>query len=275
MTLDDHRKANLANWDERVVGHIAPDGYDIESLVEDPTAISSVVRFDHDAVGDVEGKTLLHSQCHIGTDTLSWAKLGATVTGIDFSPAAIAAARDIASRMDVDATFIETEFYDAPEHIDEQFDIVYTSVGAICWLPDIDRWGEIVAGFVKPGGTFYIRDSHPMLMTLDDKRSDEEMVVRYNYFFTPQPQSFPEEESYLGSAKLDNVETYVWSHTLADVMNSLLAAGLRIDRVEELQHLDWEFLSWMEKKDETYVLPESHRNKMPMQFSMRATRPLG
>lgn len=275
MPLDEHRKANLANWDERVAGHIAPDGYDIESLVRDPDAISSVVRFDRDAIGDVAGKTLLHSQCHIGTDTLSWAKLGATVTGIDFSPAAIAAARDIASRMGADATFIETEFYDAPKHIHEQFDVVYTSVGAICWLPDIDRWGEIVAGFVKPGGTFYIRDSHPMLMTLDDNRTDEEMVVTYNYFFTPEPQSFPDSESYAGSAKIDNVDSYEWSHTLADVMNALISAGLRIERVEELQHLDWEFMPWMEKIGDTYVLPESHRNKMPTQFSIRATKPSG
>jgi SAM-dependent methyltransferase len=273
MALDEYRKANLANWDERVAGHIAPDGYDIESLVNDPTNVSGVVRFDQDALGDVAGKTLLHSQCHIGTDTLSWAKLGATVTGIDFSPAAISAARDIAALMAIDATFVETEFYDAPQRISEQFDIVYTSVGAICWLPDIDRWGEIVAGFVKPGGTFYIRDGHPMLMTLDDKRTDQEMVVTYNYFYTPEPLSFPEEESYLGSAKLENSESYEWPHTLADVINALIGAGLRIDRVEELQHLDWEFMPWMESDGETYVLPESHRNKMPLQFSIRATKP--
>jgi len=117
MALDKYRKANLANWDERVAGHIAPDGYDLESLVNDPAYVSGVVRFDREALGDVAGKTLLHSQCHIGTDTLSWAKLGAAVTGIDFSPAAISAARDMADRMEVDATFVETEFYDAPQMV--------------------------------------------------------------------------------------------------------------------------------------------------------------
>lgn len=276
MALDGHRQANLANWDERVAGHIAPDGYGIESLIEDDNAITNVVRFDRPPVGEVGGKTLLHSQCHIGTDTLSWARLGAKVTGIDFSSAAITAAQDLARRMNIDATFIETEFYDSPRHISEQFDIVYTSVGAICWLPDIEQWGEIVAGFVKPGGRFYIRDSHPMLLTLDDTRTDKEMVVTYNYFFTPDPQMSPEDESYLGSAKLEHVETYVWSHTIADVINALIGAGLQIERVEELQHLDWEFLPFMEKKkNDAYVLPESHRNKMPMQFSIQATKPLG
>lgn len=275
MALDAHREANLANWDERVAGHIAPDGYGIESFIEDDRAITNVVRFDRPAVGEIAGKTLLHSQCHIGTDTLSWARLGAKVTGIDFSSAAITAAQDLARRTNIEATFIETEFYDSPQHISEQFDIVYTSVGAICWLPDIEQWGEIVAGFVKPGGSFYIRDTHPMLQTLDDTRTDEEMVVTFDYFFTPDPQMFPEDESYLGSAKLEHVETYVWSHTIADVINALIGAGLRIERVEELQHLDWEFLSFMEKNNDAYVLPESHRNKMPMQFSIRATKPLG
>lgn len=273
MALDEHRRANLANWDERVSGHIAPDGYDIESLVNDPTALTGVVRFDRHAIGEVAGKTLLHSQCHIGTDTLSWAKLGAEVTGIDFSPNAISAARDIARRMGVDATFIETEFYESPKHLSQQFDIVYTSVGAICWLPDITRWGEIVADFVKPGGSFYIRDSHPMLMALDDKRTDKEMVVTYNYFFTPEPQSFSEAESYEGSARLKNAQTFEWCHGIADVLNALIGAGLRIERVEELQHLDWEFLPWFEEKDGVYVLPESQRNKMPMQFSIRAVKP--
>lgn len=275
MALDGHREANRANWDERVAGHIAPDGYGIESFIENDNAITNVVRFDQPAVGEIAGKTLLHSQCHIGTDTLSWARLGAKVTGIDFSSAAITAAKDLARRMNIDATFIETEFYDSPQHISKQFDIVYTSVGAICWLPDIEQWGEIVASFVKPGGSFYIRDTHPMLLTLDDNRTDQEMVVTYDYFFTPEPQMFSEDQSYLGSAKLEHVETYVWCHTIADVINALIGAGLRVERVEELQHLDWEFLSFMEKRNDAYVLPESHRNKMPLQFSIRATKPLG
>jgi len=186
MALDRFRTANLANWDERVAGHTGPDGYNIDELVTDPDYITAVVRFDEPtlsaAVGSLTGKTLLHSQCHIGTDTMSWAKLGAQVTGIDFSPKALTAARGIADRLGIDATFVETELYDAPQNLTGEFDIVYTSVGTICWLPDLPGWAEVLAGFLRPGGTFYIRDSHPALMIYDDERDDRELVPAYPYF---------------------------------------------------------------------------------------------
>ena len=169
MSLDEHRVANLANWNERVAGHTANDGFGIAALVAEPDHMSDVVAFDRDAFGAVDGRTLLHSQCHIGTDTVSWAKLGAVVTGIDFSPDALTAARSLAARVWVKATFVETELYDAPQHVPEQFDCAYTSVGAINWLPDIAEWGRVMAGFVKPGGQFYIRDTRPH--ALDARRS--------------------------------------------------------------------------------------------------------
>ncbi|MGI9607093.1 MAG: class I SAM-dependent methyltransferase [Acidimicrobiales bacterium] len=274
MAMDKYRAANLANWDERVEGHLAPDGYNVAELVDDSDYLTHVVRFDRQRLGDVSGRTLLHSQCHIGTDTLSWAKLGAQVTGLDFSPKAIEACRNIAQRLGIEATFVETEFYDAPDHIAGQFDIVYTSVGAICWLPDIDRWGEVLADFLKPGGTFYIRDTHPVVATLDDLREDQELVMTYDYFRGDGPIQYPDEpESYLGSATLTNLELYEWPHTIADVMNSLIRAGLTIERVEELQHLDWAFFNWMEESDGAWSLPADLHNRLPLQFSVTATKP--
>lgn len=272
MELDAHRAANLANWNERVAGHMAPDGYGVGEFVADPDRITGVVRFDSAVLGDVTDLTLLHPQCHIGTDTLSWAKLGARVTGFDFSPAAIGAARDLTHRLGLDATFAECELYASPDSIDGQFDIVYTGVGAINWLPDIAAWGRIMAGFVRPGGRFYIREGHPMMNALDDFRDDRELVVGYRYFDNGEPQRWVSDESYLGSATLENAETYEWPHPISDVVNSLIDAGLVIQRLDEHKHLDWRFFHFMEETDEGFVLPEDLRDRVPLQYSILATK---
>lgn len=272
--MHEYRETNLANWDERVAGHMAPDGYGVDGFVDNPEWITPVVRHDAEKLGSVSGLSLLHSQCHIGTDTLSWARLGATVTGLDFSPKAIAAARSLADRMDVDATFVETDLYDAPTHISETFDVVYTSVGAICWMPDLAAWADVMASFVKPGGRFWIRDSHPALMALDDTRDDEQLVVRFPYFHQDEPIKFPDTESYAGSATLTNTDSYSWAHSIADIIGAVMDAGLVLDRFEEYHHLDWPFLSFMERtEDDTWVLPEAVRDNVPMQFSVLAHKP--
>ncbi len=272
--MDEYRRANLANWNERVAGHTATDGYEsYRRLVEVPGHLTDTVVFDAERIGDVRGQSLLHSQCHIGTDTMSWANLGAKVTGLDFSPQAIAAARELATRMGVEATFVETDVFDAPNEIPGTFDLVYTSVGAICWMDDISRWAQVMAGFVRPGGRFYIRDSHPVAMALDDQRSDDALVLRYRYFATGEPQSFDEAESYLGSATLANTRIYDWPHSLGSVVTALIKAGLVIDRLDEHQHLDWQLLGSMERDGERYVLPPTQRDVAPLQFSIHAHKP--
>ena len=273
MNLDEHRAANLANWNERVAGHIGPEGYNLADLVGDPTYITDVVAFDRDVFGDVAGKTLLHSQCHIGTDTLSWAKLGARVTGLDFSSEALTVARDLAAKGGWDATFVETEFYDSPNHIHDRFDLVYTSVGAINWLPDMTAWAEILAGFLEPGGRFYIRDAHPMLGALDDERDDDQLVVSYPYFNPGSPLRWEGDESYAGTAKLTNTVNYEWPHSIGEVVTALLDAGLVIDHLREYQHLDWRFFPWMEQDGERFVLPADRRDHLPLQFSVLAHKP--
>lgn len=145
--MDEYRAANRANWDDRVPIHLGADEYRVEALIRDPKLLSAVVTHDRAVFGDVRGRTLLHAQCHIGTDTLSWARLGAQVTGFDFSADAIAAARSLATRMALPARFIEAELYAAADIIPESFDLVYTGVGAICWLPDIAGWARMMAHF--------------------------------------------------------------------------------------------------------------------------------
>lgn len=273
MPMDHHRQENLENWNERVPIHTAPDGYPIARLVDDPDAITGEVEFDKEYLGDVSGKTLLHLQCHIGTDTLSWAKLGASVTGLDFSPVALEHCRELADRLGVDATFVESELYDAPNNLTETFDIVYTSVGAINWLPDIAGWARVAAGFVKPGGTFYIRDGHPMLYTLDDERDDEQLMVRYPYFESAGPQTWHDEnQTYAGSGTLSNTTINEWNHGLGQTVTALIDAGLRIELLHEHRGIDWQSLPWMRKEDGRWVLPEHQRDLVPLEFSILATK---
>lgn len=284
--MADVRAENLANWDGRVPGHVAEDGYgaDMERLATDPDFLSGVVRFDRQALAaaglsDLTGMTLLHSQCHIGTDSVSWGKLGATVTGIDFAPQAIVAAQALSDRMGLDGTFLLTDFYDAPDVLDQhygpghQFDIVYTSVGAICWLPDIVQWGAILGARVRPGGVLYIRDTHPALATLDDERDDEQLVLKYP---AGRTLSFTTDVSYSGSATLDHRTSHEWLHPLSTVINAIIDGGLVIERVDELTHLDFKYVEHMETFDTDYFrLPESQRDLVPTQFSVLARKPLG
>ena len=273
LAMDEFLEANRRNWDDRVGVHLGPDGYSVEELIANPEHITDVVRFDSEQLGSVDGLRLLHSQCHIGTDTLSWARLGAQVTGFDFSPKAVAAARSIADRAGIEATFIESEVASASSNVDGEFDLVYTSVGAICWLPELETWASQLSSLLVPGGRFYIRDSHPILLGLDDDRPDGLMVPKYPYFRVDDPVHFSDEHSYLGSLPLTATDTYEWSHPISDIVNALLGTGLVLDRLDEHRHLDWKFLPSMVPDRERWLLPEAQRDLMPLQFSVHAHKP--
>ena len=275
MPLDEHRSANLAAWDERVAVHVDSALYDRQSFVDDPDRLTGVVSFDAPRLGDVSGKTLLHLQCHFGMDTLSWARLGAVVTGLDFSPAAIEAAEALSRNSGTPGRFVEAEVYDAVEALErERFDVVYTGIGAIIWLPDMRRWAQIVASLLKPGGTFFLREGHPMLFTLDDKREDRELVVRYPYFDIGAPLRWDEQGSYADAdAVFANTVSYEWPHPVSEVIQALIDAGLTITLFAEHQSVDWPFFPWMvQDEDGRYVLPE-HRERLPLTYSVKATTP--
>lgn len=278
MTLDDFRRANRANWSDRVAGHWEPDGYDAPGFIADPNRLSTIVEFDRSYLGDVTGKTLLHLQCHFGMDTLSWARLGASVTGIDFSPAAIEAARRLSVESGTPGRFVETELYATPEALTgEQFDIVYTGVGAINWLPDIARWGEVVATMLVPGGTFYIREAHPILWSLRfpiEDPHDDMLVVAYPYFEVPEPVAWDEADSYLGSGAIEHTRTYEWNHGIGEIMNALTSQDLEIDVYEEHRFLEWQGQHHMiEGEDGRWYLPDHQRDLVPLMYSLRARRP--
>jgi SAM-dependent methyltransferase len=272
MPLDEYRRTNRDNWNERAGIHYASQVYDIAGYVSNPAKISGVVQFDHGELGDVRDKTLLHLQCHIGTDTLSWARLGAQVTGIDLSDKSIEAARRLSKESGTPGRFIVSELYDTPGVLKEQFDIVYTSVGALCWLPDIRGWASVVAKMLKLGGTFYVRDTHPMAAALDDEREDDLMVVTYPYFEPGQATRFEGDMTYTDGPPLKNRVNYEWSHGLGEVVTALIDAGLRIEFVHEHRFTEWQmFRQLVRDGDGRWRFPKN-ADHVPLMFSLRAVK---
>jgi SAM-dependent methyltransferase len=271
--MDEPRADNLANWDERVAGHIK--GYRIDRYVGNPAHMSSVVMFDRRRLGDLSGMKVLHLQCHIATDTITLARLGAEVTGIDFAPSAIAAARDLFAKTGTPGRFIESELYDAPARLDEQFDMVYTGVGAINWLPDIDGWAGVVDHFVKPGGRLFMTEGHPVAWALDEERDDRLLVLGYPYF-EGRMETWEEEHSYLGDATLTNKRSHEWNHGLGEIFSALLSRGFVIKLFEEHRVLPWRMHQWMEEfEPEWFRFPADVADQVPLMYTLVAEKPPG
>ena len=242
--MPDYRAVNLAQWDERAPAHAASPDYAVDQFVADPGFLSGVVRFDRDLLGDVRGLRGVHLQCHIGTDTISLARLGASMTGLDFSPAALAQARDLARRTGSPAEFVEADAYDAVNVLGAgQFDLVYTGIGALCWLPDIRRWAQVVAGLLKPGGRLFIREGHPMLWSLADPRPDRLLVVDLPYFERPEPSIWDEGGTYVATdAVFEHNTSAEWNHGLGETVTALLDAGMTLTGLAEHDTVPWDAL---------------------------------
>ncbi len=286
MTTDQQHfyDTNRARWDEAVGIHVASKGYDMEGFLRGDKTLYPVETAE---VGDVAGKSLLHLQCHFGMDTLSWARLGAKVTGLDFSAPAVEQARDLATRIGIpDATFVQANVYDAPQAVAGQFDVVYTGIGALCWLHDIKEWARVVAHFLKPGGFLYLYEGHPMLWALDYEREDQRLVLSEPYFETPRPMEFDSEFTYVDGPPLKAQRTYEWNHGLGEIATALIEAGLRLDFLHEHREVAWQALPWMVPADGStatdgarhqsrtqWTLPPAQRDLCPLMYSLKATRP--
>ncbi|HEY6277901.1 MAG TPA: class I SAM-dependent methyltransferase [Streptosporangiaceae bacterium] len=240
--MADYRAVNRASWDERAGPHAASPDYAVSSFAADPAFLSEVVRFDLPRLGDVSGLRGAHLQCHIGTDTISLARLGADMTGLDFSPAAIAQARRIAGVAGADVRFEEADVYEAVAVLGaESFDLVYTGIGALCWLPDIRRWAGVVAGLLRPGGRLFIREGHPMLWALDDARADGLLAVEYTYFEREEPMIFDEAGTYVETdAVFTHNLTHEWNHGLGEIVTALMTAGMDVTGLAEHDSIPWE-----------------------------------
>ena len=244
---EEYLRLNRLAWDDRAPAHAASPDYGLERFLADPGHLSSVVRFDLPRLGDVRGLRGVHLQCHIGTDTVSLARLGAQMTGLDFSPASLAEAKNLAARLDLDVTFVESEVYRAAEVLETgSFDLVFTGIGALCWLPDIRRWAEVVASLLRPGGRLFLREGHPMLWACSDPVPDGRLVIEWPYFETAEPSEWNQPGSYVQTdAIFDHNRTHEWNHGIGEVVTALLDNGLRLTMLVEHDSVPWEALPGM------------------------------
>jgi SAM-dependent methyltransferase len=256
---------NRALWDERVPIHVASVFYDVEGFLAGGSTLRS---FELQEVGDVEGLTLLHPQCHFGLDTLSWARRGARVTGLDFSSPAITAARKLAADASLEAEFVESDVYSALEALGgRRFDLVYTGLGALNWLPDIERWARVMAALVAPGGRFYLAEFHPFT----DVFADNDLTVAYPYF-RAEPLEWEQSGTYADlDAQTVRNRSIEWNHGLGAVVSALISAGLRLEFLHEHDHTlfaRWPFLE--RAAGGPYRLPESMPS-LPLMYSLLAS----
>jgi SAM-dependent methyltransferase len=238
----DYRAVNRALWDDRAPAHAASPDYGFDRFVADPQHLSDVVRFDLPRLGDVRGLRGVHLQCHIGTDTLSLHRLGATMTGLDLSPASLEHARRLAAATGAGIDYVEAEVYAACDVLEPgSFDLVYTGVGALCWLPDIRRWARTVADLLRPGGRLFLREGHPMLWALEDSRADGMLAVEYPYFETEQPMVFDDPGTYVQTdAVLTSTRSHEWNHGLAETITAVMDAGMSLTAFEEHDSVPWD-----------------------------------
>ena len=262
--------ANRNYWDNKARFNVAT--WDVDGFVADPARLSQMVVADRSALGEVRGRSLLHLQCHFGMDTLAWARLGAEVTGVDFSAEAIAAANVLAARTRLQARFVEADLYAVPDVLRETFDVVYTGGGALCWLPDIRGWGQVVSRMLRPGGTFYVREAHPVLWSLEDERADARLVIERPYFEAAEPTRWDAEPVWEEEAPEVTPSHYVWSHGLGEIVGALLEAGLVIEAFTEHQACLWRALPFMvQDSDGWWRLPE-RPERLPLMYSIRARK---
>ncbi|HEV8192963.1 MAG TPA: class I SAM-dependent methyltransferase [Ktedonobacterales bacterium] len=264
---DEYARANRAVWDRWTLE--ATDSEHHRDVAVFRSGSLSLRSIELHEVGDVAGKTLLHLLCNMGCDTLSWARQGAQVTGVDISSAAVAQAQALAAEAELAARFVCSDLYALPEVLHEQFDVVFSSYGALCWLPDLERWASIVRGYLKPGGVFYAVDMHPVAGLVEGEGTVLRVRERNAYFHATQP--FREDVPTREAGR--TMPLYSWSYSLGEVISALLAAGLRLEYVHEFPQTFYQQFPSLIPGDDRYwhwPLPE---NTLPLLFSIRATNP--
>lgn len=268
---DDPLAENLARWEEQVDIHIGSDFYRVKEFLAGESSLDPIVR---EEAGDVRGKRLLHLQCHFGLDTLSFARLGAEVTGLDFSPKAIAAAQRLAPDAGLEARFICARVDEAREKAGSGYDIVFSSWGVLMWLPDLAAWAQNIAGCLAPGGLFYLAEGHPLTWTLEDESErieDNFRIVRS--YFLEGPQQWENAHDYAEpEVSLTHFRSNEWQHTLGEVVTALAEAGLRIEFLHEHDRLPWPAVPGMIRADRYYFRAPDGAPAMPLSYSVRARK---
>ncbi len=259
--LNQFFEENKHSWNARTDIHQTSEMYDMTAFRAGQTSLREIELAE---VGDVQGKRMLHVQCHFGQDTISWARMGAKATGTDFSDRAIEIARSLAAAESLDTRFICANTYDLPEHLDEQFDIVFTSYGVIGWLPDLKKWAEILARYVKPGGIFYMVEFHPVLWMMDD----EVRKIMYSYFdkgvIAYEESDYTDHEGKHGTTK-----NYAWNHSLSDVITPLIAQGLTLEFLHEFDYSPYDCFQNAVSVGEKRWQVKDYEGVFPLAYSIK------
>ena len=262
--MDHYFEANRQGWNLRTEAHKSSAFYNVEGWKKGATSLNEIELRE---VGDVSGKKLLHLQCHFGQDTLSWARLGARVTGCDLSDNAIDYARQLARESRIKARFIRCNVYDLPQHLKGKFDVVFASYGVVGWLPDLDAWAAVVAHFVKKGGFFYLAEFHPVVWMLDEKME----FIKYAYhnagvIETEQTGTYADRH-----AGIEYTE-YGWNHSLSEVINCLLRHGFQLEFLNEYPYSPYDcFDKTVRGSDGNYRI-QGLEDKIPMVYSLKAIK---
>lgn len=258
---------NQEYWNAKTKVHVGTKFYDVDGFRSGKSSLNPLELED---LGDVKGKTLLHLQCHFGLDTLSWAREGAIATGLDLSDESIATAKKLAEEVGTKAEFVWGNVYDAAEILKREFDIVFTSYGAVPWLPDLDKWAEVVVKCLKPGGTFYIAEFHPILNCFDD----DFVGLELNYFHNKEPHVYEEEGTYADRESDLRGESFWWAHPLSEVFTALQNAGLTVERFRELPYSYYDCFPNFEAGEDGYFRWKEAKDVLPITYSLLAKKPV-
>lgn len=264
MQEQDYINKNKESWNIKTDIHIASAFYDMENFLEGKNTLNDI---ELKLLGDVSGKSILHLQCHFGQDSISLARLGATVTGVDFSENAVGKANELASTLNVNASFICCDVYSLPHFLDNSFDMVFTSYGTIGWLPDMERWASVVSRFLKPGGRFVMAEFHPVIWMYDN---DFEKVT-YKYA-VGSPIVEIETGTYADKSAPVTTETITWNHGIGEVLNSLINHGLEINQLQEYDYSPYDCFNKVEEFAPGKFRIKEFGNNIPMVYSILATK---
>ncbi len=263
-TEKDYLQINKATWNDKTDVHIASEFYDVAGFLNGKSTLNDI---ELELLGNVKGKKILHLQCHFGQDTMSLSRMGAKATGVDLSDKAIGRAREFTTQLGLDTEFLCCDLYDTPNHLNEQFDVVFTSYGTIGWLPDLDKWAKVISHFLKPGGTFVMADFHPVVWMYDNHFRE----VQYPYF---NVETIVEEET--GTYADRNAEmhskTISWNHPTSEILNALIGSGLEIKRYNEYDYSPYNCFNAMEEFEKGKFRVAHLGNKIPMVYAVLAMK---
>lgn len=261
----DYFNANKDNWNKRVSIHTGSTFYDIEGFKKTQDSLNEI---EVSELTEVSGKSLLHLQCHFGMDSLSWAKRGARVTGMDFSEEAIDTATKLNKELGLDARFVCSSVYDLAQNLDDKFDIIFTSYGVVGWLPDLNRWAEVIDHFLKPGGTFYMAEFHPVIWMFDDNFK----FFEYSYF-NDGVIEIDQESTYTDGEEALNMKEYSWNHGISEVINALTKRGLVIEFFNEHDYSPYNCFNQTVEVEKGKFMIKNLEKIIPMVYSIKASKP--